>query len=375
MQYQAIQIYSDDKSFLQQAVSILSIDSGHVVSDHPTSEFTAGRAASHPARVVILDLDDGGNLSDKLLHKARDDMAAGTVLIVVSQELSGDHLRDVVRLRSVDWLRKPVDRRQLLDSAITGLQSIERPSTRVSAFISAAGGTGASTAAINAAYVISKNKQRTDSPPTCLLLDLDFASGACGYYLGIDNNYDLGSALENPSRVDTEFVDIIKKEHPDGFHVLSIRAPYFITHVSGEEMVLRLLDVISLKYDRVVVDLPYYETRWTFSILESADDAIIVTDGTIPGLKHARDLYLQLEKRRPKEKISIISNKYNNKLWSRNLSKKEITKVFNGSVVDFLPEDERLMSEASNRGLVPIALNPKAPYSKAIGQLLTRVLG
>ena len=46
------------------------------------------------------------------------------------------------------------------------------------------------------------------------LFELDFAAGACGYYLDIENGYDLTAVLENPSRIDVELVDIIRNGIP-----------------------------------------------------------------------------------------------------------------------------------------------------------------
>src|SRR5262249_46163418 len=106
-------VFSDDKSFVGQVDSALSLVAGFSVIHAPTAEFLAGRAAQQPATLVIFDVDAGAHLSNPKLYDARRSIRPGTGLIVISHDLSPERLRDVVRLNAGDWLRKPIDRREL----------------------------------------------------------------------------------------------------------------------------------------------------------------------------------------------------------------------------------------------------------------------
>src|SRR5690349_20639888 len=107
-------VFSDDQSFLEQVDSALSLVAGFSVTHSPTAEFLAGRAAQQPATLIVFDVDDGAHLANSKLYEARRNLRPGVGLIVVSRDLSPDRLRDVVRLNAGDWLRKPIDRRELL---------------------------------------------------------------------------------------------------------------------------------------------------------------------------------------------------------------------------------------------------------------------
>jgi len=368
---QVLQVFSDDPDFLEQVESALSLVSGFAAGRSAVSEFLAGRAAQEPVTLVIVDVDDGRHLSNPRLYEARRALNPGTGLIVVSRELSPEQLRDIVRLNSGDWLRKPVDRRELLKTIANALKQRHADQADVRAYVSGAASSGASTLAINAAYLAAKGggkKARGDG--SCILFELDFAAGACGYYLDIENSYDLTAVLESPSRIDIELVDIICKQHPEGFHLLSLKIPTLLTHPAAEEVVLRLLDVLSLQYQVVVLDVPYYAVPWRAAVLAAVDRVAIVTDPVIPALKQARDLWLELRAARNPETVTIIVNKFKSTLFSRNLSKGEIGKIFDGAPVNFLPDDWNLMSEAANRGLVPFALNPRSAFGKAARKIL-----
>src|SRR5262249_15035314 len=147
----------------------------------------------------------------------------------------------------------------------------------VRAFVSAAAGSGATTLAINAAYLAAKvggKKKRVDA----VLLELDFAAGASGYYLDIENSYDLTAVLATASRVAVDPATITRREHPEGFSPLSLKIPPLVTHPASEEVVLRLLDVLSLQSRAVVLAAPYYAAPWRGPVLEAVDQVAIVTE-------------------------------------------------------------------------------------------------
>src|SRR5258707_11129655 len=107
-----LQVFSDDQAFAGQVDSALSLVSGFSVTHSPTAEFLTGRAAHQPATLVIFDVDEGAHLANPKLYEMRRNLRPGTGFIVVSHDLATERLREVVRLNSSDWLRKPVDRRE-----------------------------------------------------------------------------------------------------------------------------------------------------------------------------------------------------------------------------------------------------------------------
>ena len=92
--------------------------------------------------------------------------------------------------------------------------------------------------------------------PSVALFDLDFSTGACGHYLNLLNEYDLQPVIANPSRVDMEFIDIVKKKHERGFSLLSFKQPSVMLSPKGGELVLRMLDVVSFQNNHTVIDIP-----------------------------------------------------------------------------------------------------------------------
>jgi pilus assembly protein CpaE len=368
-----VSVFSDDRQFADAAVNSLGIDSALKVAVAPIARFLDGTNPDHAADLVIVDADQGQHFLDQRLFAARRTMNPSSPLMVISGELPEYQLRDVVRLRAADWLRKPVSRRDLLDAVTKCLEKQEQAG-RVTAIVSAVGGSGASVLAMNAAYMVANPMRKTAKERSCMLFELDFSAGSCGQFLDVANEYDFRNVLEKPDRIDAEFVDIIRKKHPSGFSLLSLSAPILQFHPAGEEIVLRIIDVLTFRFDVVVVDVPYYQTRWKQAVLESVSDVVVVTEPIIPALRQARDLAQQLQEIRSDSTVTIVVNKQSRGLFSRDLSAGEIAKVFPGRKVEFLPEAKTQMIEAANRGLVPIALDERSAYSRATRKFLGRFL-
>lgn len=367
----SISVYSDDEEFADAAAHSLAIDAALKVAINRLANFNDSVNPDRAADLVILDVGRGECFADQRLFEARRMMDPSTPLLVVSADLPPDGLREVVRLHATDWLRKSVGRRELVDAVRKCLQKQDQAG-RLTAIVSAVGGSGASTIALNAAFLATNPSQKRNRRQRSILFELDFSTGSSGFFLDVENDYDFEDVLENPNRIDTQFIDIIRKTHESGFSLLSIQAPALLFHPSGAEIVLRILDILTFQYDSIIIDVPYYDTRWKMSVLEAVSDVAIVTEPVIPALRQAQRLAERLKSVRSEATVAVLVNKQKRGLFSRDLSGRDISRVFGRRQVDFIPEARTQLLEAANRGMVPIAVNEKSAYSRAVNKFLER---
>jgi len=124
-----------------------------------------------------------------------------------------------------------------------------------------------------------------------------------------------------------------------------------------------------------VIDLPRHDTPYSETTLKGSDQIFLVTLLTIPAIKYARDAYLRIrEARGSGDNIHLIINKNRTRLFSSGISRKEVEKVFKGSTINFLPEDNDLMAEALNRGILPQDVNKRSRLIKRFNKLLDDIL-
>jgi pilus assembly protein CpaE len=206
------------------------------------------------------------------------------------------------------------------------------------------------------------------------LVDLDFVRGSSGRNLDLENEFDLTSVLNAPDRIDLELLGSIKRDHPAGFSLLSFRRMDLQVADITSEFVYRLLDVITYRYRRVVLDLPTYPSTWTDDILLSSDEVILVAERTVPGLKNAAELEAKLLRLgKTVDSIQLVLNKDRRRMFSVGIGAREIKRLFKTSRVIVLPDNWPLASEALNRG-VPINLvnrrsNVVRQFGRALGQM------
>ena len=124
-----------------------------------------------------------------------------------------------------------------------------------------------------------------------------------------------------------------------------------------------------------MIDLPRHDTPYSETTLKGSDQIFLVTLLTIPAIKYARDAYLRIrEARGSGDNIHLIINKNRTRLFSSGISRKEVEKVFKGSTINFLPEDNDLMAEALNRGILPQDVNKRSRLIKRFNKLLDDIL-
>ncbi|MBB3352472.1 pilus assembly protein [Rhizobium lentis] len=317
--------------------------------------------------LIVLDVDNGSLLQQPELFSFRT-AYRDIPLVVVSEDLPDDMLRLLFRLNGNDWLKKPLERRALIDMISTHAPGTGASDSRVHAVVSAVGGAGASMIASSLAHSLAQPTK--NSTPRVDLFDTDFCSGALGYYLNLVNDYDLKPVIANPSRVDLEFIDLVRKRHPGGFSLLSFKQPSVLLSPKGGELVLRMLDVAAFESDHTVVDVPYYDTPWKYEVLTSVNSIYIVTEMTVPALSQARDLFANLVRLRgSSDQIFIVINKYRAKLFGLGLRRQQTEKIFKGIPTHVIADEWDTLSEAVNRGVLPAQVNSRARFCGAVGKL------
>lgn len=356
---------SDRPDFLQQLRSVVSAVPSYEVREIGAAAAVGSGVRFHPD-VVVFDVAAGEILDDERVFDLRRGFTT-VPFIAVSQELQPERIRRLVRLSTSDWLREPLEHRALLEVLTEQVHGVGLRKSDVYAFISCSGGAGATSLAIGAAAYLA----RKGGPNSTCLVDLDFAGGSCGQYLDVENEFNIESVIRAPERIDLELLDIIKRDHAAGFSLLSFRRSDLQIADVRDEFVFRLLDTVTYRYPKLVLDLPNYPTPWTEELLRNSDQVVLVTERTVPALKNARELQQRLiEAGKPEERIRIAINKDRRRMFSVSIGQREIVRFFQSKQTYVLPEDWTLMSEALNRGVPAGMVRRRAKLVKRLGRLV-----
>ena len=341
-------------------------------SRYLVTKLRVGDVASDPimenADLVVIEFDGMGDEELQIFSEVRA-RVPDTPIILVSAELAPNEMRQLFKFNVQDWLSKPLDSDSLL-SAINSTVRAKRSSTnQVNAVISCVGGAGATTVAINMADIATKILGPKNA--NVALVDLDFSTGDCSYVLNMVSSFNLGSVSSTPRRIDREFIGVIQQKHDAGFNLYSFKRPDVNTELSGFELVLRLLDAVSLEHEVLFLDIPYYATEWRNDVLAAVNSYTLVSDVNLPAIKHTIDVIEQIKALRGEDAlIQVVFNKHVRQLFGARISKRRIEDLLGDTPFTFLPDDASLIGEAADRGVLPSEISRRSPFLKTLTKFM-----
>ena len=362
--YSILVVYTDDAS-RENIEDLMSLSSNYTLNLLELDNADNYKPDT-PPELIFVDLHEFSESKLKLLMTLRQQFK-NLPLILLSGEVTDQQMRQLLKLRLDDWHKKPLDRKLFHSSIMANLQDSRASASKVHAIISAIGGVGATSIAISAADLLLKRIKKSKLRVT--LFDMDFSTGNCGYSLNSLSNYNLETVLNNPARMDAEFIDIIKMEHESGISMFSFKRPEIITSPNGSELVLRMLDAVSMQYDHTILDIPYYEVPWKDEVLNAVNTVTIVSNLTLPAIKHAKELLQRIETiRNDQDGINLVFNKTQRSLFGRSIHTKSLKELFDGAKLINFADDSSTMVEAVNRGVLPSEVNARSRFLKDLGK-------
>ena len=372
----------------QRGATILVVDSGHG-GTHETAEAIANMvgikvetvsyemlASATSGKAINAIVFDFGSIDTAELEAISE--AKGfyedVPLIVVSEALSGQRVRQLLKLKISDWLPKPLQEDDLYGALQAALRNAKHTRNQVHAVVPSVGGAGATSVAISLADLL--RRELKDPAESVALIDLDFSTGSCGYYLNLQKNFPLNSVLADPSRIDEEFVKLIEQKHDAGFSVYSFNHRGAVTNINAYELVLRLLDAVTIQHSHTVLDIPYFETDWREDVLAGVNTITIVSDITLPAISQSLNILRGLrEHGQDLSNTRILLNKHEGSLFSGSrIKKSKLEELFEGTPFFFLPEEKSVLPEAIDRGVLPRDVNSGSKFLKALSKYLDEIL-
>lgn len=356
-------------STIEEQLSLITNFEPEVVS--------ADNIKSNPKRyapdVVVLDIAGVSDTELDILMTIRS-IYGDVPIVVVSEALEDADVRQLLKLKVHDWFRKPLVFSEFKNAIQSGIRNSKQSSNHVHAVISAVGGAGATTIAVSLADILARKLKR--GAGTVGLFDLDFSTGACGYLLNMSSSFNLNSVITNPSRIDSEFVNLIHQKHENGFFVYSFKRRDMVTHINLYELVLRLLDVVTMQHAHTVLDIPYYETEWRQEVLSAVNTVTIVSEFNLPAIKHTLDILKSIADLPGGAKsVHVILNKRERRLFGGGRIKtSKLKELFGDTPFIVLPRDTSVLEEAMDRGVPASDVNSSSRFLVALTKYATKIL-
>ncbi len=204
--------------------------------------------------VIIIELDSDPEVALDLVESLGADNAA--TVMVYSAKADSELMIRCMRAGAREFLTLPLAPGTMAEAMVraavrrTSIKTStpKRPDGKLCVFFGAKGGAGVTTLATNFAISAARESDRKT-----LLIDLDLPFGDVALGLGLTAAYSTADALQNYSRLDSNFLSRLLIKHDSGLWVLT--APGKAMNVPlVPEAVNKLLAVARQDFENVVVD-------------------------------------------------------------------------------------------------------------------------
>src|SRR6478672_706225 len=292
------------------------------------------------ATVAVIDLDAARAGEMQALERLMGRIGAWPPVVVVTQAFDENVARALVQMRVADFLVKPVSPIELVRTCARvakGPVNVEATESQIYTFLPAVGGAGVTTLAVQSAMLLLNSGQRGKSA-TCLV--------------DLEPRLNLVEIEGRPERLDRQLLEIMLSHHPSGLAVIAAPNRPAEMRSFDPEMVTRLLDLVSTNFDYVVFDMPRTWFSWTDSVLLGSNKLFIVSETTVPGLRHAKHLVAAIKERLGDgPNPQVIVNRFQHAMFSSGLSLADLKQALGDAFGATVPNDYNLVREAIDRGV------------------------
>jgi pilus assembly protein CpaE len=294
----------DTLRLLKQAAGDAGIAEPHVVNAKVDDAIKRLQKMPTPT-IVVIDLSASEDpIAD--LTRLSEVCDEGTRVLVLGNLNDVNLYRSLMAVGVEDYLVKPLTQ-EALTAALT--RASKGPQTdgsgskigRVISVIGARGGVGATSVAVNTAWIIANEQRRRVA-----LVDLDLFFGTCGLALDLDLGRGFREALENPSRIDGLFIERAMMRQGDNLYILSSEEALDYVIKFDPTAVELLIDHLRRDFEYVVVDLPRFAARSQTAMLSPPSTVLVVSDASLAGMRDTQRLLDLFKKIAPNADTSVV---------------------------------------------------------------------
>jgi pilus assembly protein CpaE len=234
-----------------------------------------------------------------------------------------------------------------------------------------AGGTGATTFAVNLAWELCNVAKKGKPEPRVCILDLDLQYGSVSTFLDLPRREAVFELLSDTESMDSDSFTAAMISFEEKLHVLTSPADMLPMDLVGSEDINRLIAMARQQFDYVVIDMPRTLVQWTEAVLNSAHVYFALLELDMRSAQNALRLKRALQAEDlPFQKLRFALNRAPGFTDLSGKSRvKRMAESLGISIDLLLPDGGKQVTQGADHGL-PLALSAaKNPLRKEIAKL------
>ena len=337
---------------------------------------------------IAMDQEDEDNLVllGEIIRHAR---SRNIRVILIAEDVSPAALHQLLRQGADEFVPYPLPENELA-SAIDRIRMPEpapvlaAPETTATARKSShdregvvlavqglAGGTGATTFAVNLAWELCNVAKKGKPEPRVCILDLDLQYGSVSTFLDLPRREAVFELLSDTESMDSDSFTAAMISFEEKLQVLTSPADMLPMDLVGSEDLNRLIGMARQQFDYVVIDMPRTLVQWTEAVLNSAHVYFALLELDMRSAQNALRLKRALQAEDlPFQKLRFALNRAPGFTDLSGKSRvKRMAESLGISIDLLLPDGGKQVTQGADHGL-PLALSAaKNPLRKEIAKL------
>ena len=277
-------------------------------------------------------------------------------------------------MAAVERLKKaPAPQAQVTDDTKPQLKTGENKQGAVLVCHGMAGGTGATTLAVNLAWELA-TVDKTDSPSVCLL-DFDMQFGTVATFLDLARREAVFEMLSDTENMDDEVFGQSLVDCQETLQVLTAPTDMIPLDLISPEDISRVIAMARAHFEYVVIDMPSTLVAWTETILNEAHIYFCPLELDMRSAQNALRFKRALQAEElPVEKLRFVLNRAPKFTDLNGKSRvKRLAESLDISIDVQMPDGGKQIMQAGDHGLPLASSAPKNPLRREIAKLAVSI--
>lgn len=337
----------------------------------------AARLQAEGAPAVVVDVD----AQPEAMLTALEPMVRrhpDTRFIVLSRELTNQLLLGAMQIGARHVMLK-----QSVAAELSGVlarlcpPALSARQGSVVTVLSAGGGCGATTAAVNLAAELQLLEEKKSAEPV-LVADLDPAYGAVAAYFGMDGEYGFFDMLQRQGPLDAQLVQSTALAHSVGLHVmLSTPRPRLGESVAWDATrVAEAVDACRAAYPWTVIDAPRVPVAVAAELMRGSTLTLLLLQMTVKDIRVAKQLLAGLAAQGlSAEQLRVMAGRYRKRgpLVTHDEAARALG-MSDPTSLGTLANDFAAVTGAINLGKPLSTVAPRSDFRKDLQKLATQLV-
>lgn len=291
-------------------------------------------------------------------------------LIAVSHQTAPEAILAPMRAGCDQFVCEPIDHTDLANAVarVASRRLLANTKSRCIGVVGSSGGAGTTTIACNLALEIGNLTDRD-----CALVDLDLQFGDVALNFDCEPRYNIHDLAESGNELDRSVLSTTITTLPCKVALLSRPETIEQSEAITAEVIHRVLELMTVVYENVVVDLPGRFNVQTMAALGRADLILIVCQLQVPSLRNAKRFFDTLVQMHvPDDRIEFVVNRSDGR--SGRITETDAVATVKKPIFAIVPNDYQFVARSIDFGRPIAALDRNSPVRAAIRKMARKIV-